>query len=222
VLQGATFEPFAKALGLTTDEPALPRPIAESGTIRRLGAEVVEYPVGAEDAIAGARVRELGLPREALLNVIVRAGEAIPPRGSTKIESGDRLHVLLRQEVSRDFPALIERWQKGPLIGEPERTPDVRGTSVIFSTQPWDAAADGHPGDPRSVGGAPIVRHLRTRRDTPGALVVLADGRYAVSGPVAASGAASQSQRYARRRLGLAESDGERSWWQEVIGALAR
>ena len=45
VLQGSTFEPLAKALGLTTDEPALPRPIAESGTIRRLGAEVVEFPV---------------------------------------------------------------------------------------------------------------------------------------------------------------------------------
>jgi len=222
VLQGATFEPLAKALGLTTDEPALPRPIAESGTIRRLGAEVVEYPVGAEDAVAGARVRELGLPREALLNVIVREGEAIPPRGSTKIEAGDRLHVLLRQEVSRDFPALIERWQHGPLIGEPERTPDVRGTSVIFSAQPWDAATDGHPGDPKSVSGAEIVRHLRTRRDTPGALLVLADGRYAVSGPVAATGAASQIQRYARRRLGLADSDAERSWWQEVIGALAR
>ena len=31
--------------GMTTDEPALPSPIAETGTIRRLGAEVVEYPV---------------------------------------------------------------------------------------------------------------------------------------------------------------------------------
>ena len=221
LLQGATFEPLAKALGVTTDEPALPRPIAESGTIRRLGAEVVEYPVGADDAIAGRRVRELGLPREALLNVIVRAGEAIPPRGSTKIEAGDRLHVLLRQEVSRDFPELIERWQHGPLVPAPERTPDVRGSSVIFSTQPW-SPSDGHPGDPHSVGGTSVINHLRTRRDTPGALLLLEDGRYAVSGPTAATGAASQVQRYARRRLGLAATDAERSWWQEVIGALAR
>ena len=221
LVQGATFEPLAKALGVTTDEPALPRPIAESGTIRRLGAEIVEYPVGAQDAIAGRRVRELGLPREALLNVIVREGEAIPPRGSTKVEPGDRLHVLLRQEVSRDFPELIERWQHGPLVPEPERTPDVRGTSVIFSTQPW-SAADGHPGDPHAVGGTSVISHLRTRRDTPGALLLLEDGRYAVSGPIAATGAASQVQRYARRRLGLAPTDAERSWWQEVIGALAR
>jgi cell volume regulation protein A len=221
LLQGSTFEPLAKALGLTTHEPALPRPIAESGTIRRLGAEVVEYPVGAGDAIAGVRVRELGLPREALLNVIVREGEAIPPRGSTKIESGDRLHVLLRQEVSRDFPELIERWQHGPLAPEAERTPDVRGSSVIFSTWPW-RDEDGEASDPYSVGGTPVIRHLRTRRDVPGALLLLEDGRYAVTGPIAASGAASQLQRYARRRLGRAVTESERSWWQEVIGALAR
>jgi cell volume regulation protein A len=221
LLQGATFEPLAAALGLTTAEPALPRPIAESGTIRRLGAEVVEYPVGADDAIAGHRVRELDLPREALLNVIVRGDEAIPPRGSTKIEPGDRLHVLLRQEVARDFPELIERWQHGPLAPEPERHPEVRGSSPIFSARPWDDG-DGSPADPRSVDGCPVIRHLRTRRDTPGGLLLLADGRYAVAGPVAATGAAGQIQRYARRRLSLAEEDAERAWWQEVIGALAR
>ena len=73
ILQGSTFEPLAKWLGLTTDEPALPRPIAESGTIRRLGAEVVEFPVAASDAVVGHFVRDLRLPRDALLNVIVRA-----------------------------------------------------------------------------------------------------------------------------------------------------
>ena len=70
--------------------------------------------MAASDAVVGHFVRDLGLPRDALLNVIVRRGEAIPPRGSTQIEAGDRLHVLLRQEVARQFPALMERWQEGP------------------------------------------------------------------------------------------------------------
>src|SRR5262249_42722263 len=34
VLQGSTFETFARRLRLTTNEPALPRPLSESGTIR--------------------------------------------------------------------------------------------------------------------------------------------------------------------------------------------
>src|SRR3954470_11225093 len=45
LLQGSTFEPLARRLGLTTNEPALPRPLAEAGTIRRLGAEILEYPI---------------------------------------------------------------------------------------------------------------------------------------------------------------------------------
>nr|MDQ3934311.1 potassium/proton antiporter [Actinomycetota bacterium] len=94
LLQGTTFEPLANRLGLTTSEPALPSPLAEAGTIRRLGAEVLEYPVDASDAIVGARVRDLGLPREAVVNVIVRGDEAIPPRGATRLRAGDRVHVL--------------------------------------------------------------------------------------------------------------------------------
>ncbi|HKP91183.1 MAG TPA: potassium/proton antiporter, partial [Thermoleophilaceae bacterium] len=108
LLQGGTFEPLAQRLGLTTDEPALPRPLTEAGTIRRLGAEVLEYPVGADDAIAGARVRDLGLPRDAVVNVIVREGQAIPPRGSTRLRAGDRLHLLLRHEAADRTRQLTE------------------------------------------------------------------------------------------------------------------
>jgi len=111
VVQGATFEPLARALRTTTAQPALPRPLTETGTIRALGAEVVEYTVGPHDAIVGRRVRELGLPRQGLVNVIVRDGQAIPPRGSTVVEAGDRLHVLVRQEVARDFVRVTERWR---------------------------------------------------------------------------------------------------------------
>ena len=88
VLQGSTFEMIAQRLGVTTAQPALPRPLIQTGTIRGLGAEVVEFPVREDDAIAGAAVRDLGLPRDALLNVIVRGEEAIPPRGSTRIQAG--------------------------------------------------------------------------------------------------------------------------------------
>jgi cell volume regulation protein A len=67
-----------------------------------------------------------------------------------------------------------------------------------------------------------VVEQLRTRRDAAGALVALADGRYAVSGPLLAIGPAAQLQAVARRRLAGAETPAERAWWREVIGALAR
>src|SRR5215217_5729419 len=115
LLQGMTFERLAELLGVTTSEPAMPLPLAESGTIRRLGAEVVEFHVREDDAIAGLRIRELGLPRDALVNVIVRGDQALPPRGSTRVEPGDRLHVLVRQEVADEVDDLILLWRTGPL-----------------------------------------------------------------------------------------------------------
>jgi cell volume regulation protein A len=221
VVQGLTFEPLARALGATTSEPALPGPLVETGTIRRLGADVVEFPVRPTDAVVGRRVRELGLPRDALLNVIVRGDQALPPRGSTRIEAGDRLHVLLRREVAHRFPELIERWREGPWEPRAARKPALRGGQVIFSSRPWDPK-DGDPAQPEVVAGVRVIEHLRTRRDERGALVALEDGRYAITGARLAIGAPQQIQAYGRRRLRGECPEAEEAWWQEVIGAVAR
>jgi potassium/hydrogen antiporter len=221
LLQGTTVEWLARSLGVTTTEPALPRPLVETGTVRRLGAEIVEYPVGQDDAIAGQLVRELGLPRDALISVIVRGEEALLPRGSTRIEVHDRLHVIVREEVAGEMPDLLERWRLGPVGVPQERRPLLRSGSSVFTARPW-TDADGDAGFPDEVESSPVAERLRTRRDTRGALVVLEDGRFAVTGPLLAIGGPLQLQRYARRRLSREEDAAARAWWQEVIGALAR
>lgn len=221
LLQGTTVEWVARKLGVTTNEPALPRPLVETGTVRRLGAEIVEYPVGPDDAIAGQLVRDLGLPRDALLSVIVRGEEALLPRGSTRIEANDRLHVMVREEVAEDMDDLLERWRVGPVGLPPRREPMLRAGLAVFSTRTW-TEGDGDPGFPKEVDGVPVAEQMRTRRDVRGALVVLVDGRFAVTGPLLAQGGSLQLQRYARRRLASEEDAAARAWWQEVIGALAR
>ncbi len=141
VLQGATLEPLARALGLTTSEPALPRPLADSARAQGLGAEVVEFPIVHEDAIVGFAVRDLGLPRDALVNVIVRGGRAIPPRGSTKLASGDVLHILVRQEAVAQIYPLLDRWRKGPI------RPEIAGDEEVWMTMPVYRARPRDPGD---------------------------------------------------------------------------
>jgi cell volume regulation protein A len=220
IVQGTTFQPFAKWLGVTTTEAALPAPLIESGAIRRLGAEVVQFVVEPGHAAAGRMVRELGLPRDALLNVIIRGNQALPPRGSTRIEPGDHLHVLVRQEAALDFRPLLDRWRDGPVGPLPRPRRALRATAAIFSSRPW-TPEDGDPSRPKRVAKLDVVEQLRTRRDQPGALVVLADGRYAYTGPITAVGSAGQLQDAARRRLRLATTDSEQAWWREVIGALA-
>lgn len=221
LLQGATIEAVARRLGLTTTEPALGDQLIEVGNVRRLGAEVLEFPVRAGDAIAGRLVRELGLPRESLVSVIVRGDEALLPRGSSRLEAEDRLHILLRERVRDEVEALFERWRRGP-IGEPEAVPQlVRGRATIFAVRPWHEA-DGDPGAPASVGQTPVLRRLRTRRGAAGALVQLEDGRFALTGEgVAAVGGARQLFRYCRQRIQRTSDDEARAWWQEAAGALS-
>jgi cell volume regulation protein A len=188
--------------------------------VRQLGGDVVEHVIRAGDAAAGARLRDLGLPRDALVSLVIRGEEALLPRGSTRLEEGDRLLVLVRREVVRELPQLLERWRAGP-VHKPVRPPRTYTGSVpVYTARPWNDA-DGSAAHPREVAGHRVVEHLRTRRDVPGALVILADGRYAVTGPLLMMGPPSQLQAQARRRLARSNDDAEISWWQEVIGACA-
>jgi cell volume regulation protein A len=223
VLQGASFEPLAKRLGVTTREPALPRPLAEAGTIRALGAEVLEFPIAPTDAIAGARVRDLALPREAVVNVIVRDDEAIPPRGSTRLLAGDELHLLVRAEMAGELQSLMRRWRDGPIGPPPRPRPLPRGAATVLSVRPYrEGMVDGDLARPRAVVGEECVAQLRIRRDTPGALMALADGRYAVTGPLIVLGSRRDLTQFATRRLHQLPHDApERLWLQTVIGAMA-
>lgn len=221
VLQGSTFEALARRLGATTaTSPLLTSALTETGTIRQLGADSVEYEVLRDDAIVGMRIRDLELPREAVVNVIVREGQAVPPRGSTRIEAGDRLHVLIRREALPVIRELTERWHSGPIGPRPRPRRIPEGHAPVFHVRPWNPA-DGDPAKVTEVAGRVVVDRLRTRRDVPGALVLLDDGYLAVTGPVLALGRQQLLSQWVRRRARSARNDAERAWWEEVLGALA-
>jgi cell volume regulation protein A len=195
--------------------------IIEVGAIRRLGADTVEYPVKPHYAVVGALVRELDLPRDALVTAIVRGDEVVAPRGSTRIRSGDRLHILVRREVAREVDALQDRWRNGPMQAPPRPRRKLRAGAPIFTVRPWDEdAASGDLEHPDEVLGQAVVAKLRDRRDRAGALVALEDGRYAVTGPLLIAGSRDDVTAYARRRVGTDDAD-ERAWLQTIVGALA-
>jgi cell volume regulation protein A len=220
LVQGASFEPLARRLGLTTDEPALPRRLLESGRIRRMGGDVVSYRLRPGAAAAGHLVRELGLPREALVNVIVRDGTAIPPRGSTELREGDELHVLVRGELREEVEQLTRRWHEGPIGTPPPPRLPPRGAPQVFTVRPGGDIDD--PSAPATIDGIAVASVLRSRRDRPCALVTLADGRYALtSESVVAIGGRHALARWCERRADRSgDNPAERAWWQEAIGAL--
>ncbi|MQA76252.1 MAG: potassium/proton antiporter [Solirubrobacterales bacterium] len=222
LIQGATFEPLARRLGVTSTEPALPRPLIETGIIRRLGGESFVWTIGAGDAAVGRSVKELGLPREALVNLIVREDEAIPPRGSTELQAGDELHIVVRLAALPQVEELTERWRTGPLGRPPLPKLPARGAPQVFSVRPW-LDEDGDPSHPQVLERVAVVAELRARRDGAGALVLLADGRYAVtSSELLAVGGRRALAEWAARRIGRPGLSGQEvAWWQEIAGALA-
>ena len=207
---------------MTTSEAALPTPLIDVGAVRRLGAEVIEFPVLEGHAIVGRRVRETGLPRDALLNVIIRGEQALLPRGSTEIAAGDRLHLLVRQEAAVELRPLLERWQTGPM-GQPARErPATRA-----SPRPVLGASLEPGGRGRRRSGVDRGRRRprpaahAARRRSPARSSLLEDGSYAFTGPVVGIGNRTSVLDGARRQLRLAADDAERTWWRNVIGALA-
>ena len=113
LIQGPTLEPVARVLGLTAGSRGSYEPPLEVAAVDSLGSGLLEFGVAGDSAVAGRHVRDLGLPRDALVAVIVRDGEALPPRGSTRIAEGDRLYVLSRRESRRDVEELFDAWSEG-------------------------------------------------------------------------------------------------------------
>jgi cell volume regulation protein A len=113
LLQGTTFEPLARAFDLTAQAPPLPRRFVEYGGSRAMGVEFMEYPVTDVDAVVGRRVRDLGLPSGSTLAVVVRGEEAVPPAESTRLNAGDTLHLVVREQTVGPMAGLIEHLRAG-------------------------------------------------------------------------------------------------------------
>jgi cell volume regulation protein A len=109
-LQGTTLEWVAKKLDLLVSFTRAEAPLEVTRDWHSLN--LVEFTVAGDHAIAGSAVRELGLPREALVAVLVRGDDAIPPRGTTTIQPGDVLFVLSPHGKGPELEDVFSRWRQ--------------------------------------------------------------------------------------------------------------
>ena len=192
--------------------------------IRRLGAETVEYPVTPRlrrrrrarprprPAARGARQRDRPRRRggrPARVDAHPRRRSAAHPRPPGGRASRSR---PCRSAGARgpDRPAAASAAQAAGHAADLHRPPVRRATRSSASSTTRSSVLD-----------QPVVARLRVRRDQPGALVALEDGRYAVTGPLL-------DRRLPRRRHDLraaprrtAADPEQRAWLQTVVGALA-
>jgi cell volume regulation protein A len=129
VLQGWTLPLVARRLDLET--PSLPSPpvTLEITSLRDVDGDIVEYTVTPESRAANRLVRDLALPANAVVALIARGTEIIPPRGTTRILTGDHVFVVLRAEsrnvVDRVFRSADLRAELPPIDFE------LRGSATV-------------------------------------------------------------------------------------------
>lgn len=99
VVQGATLTPAARWLGL--EQPREPEPpvTLEISSLRHVNGEIVDYAISQDSRAAGRRVKELALPEGAVIALISRGDHVVPPQGSTLIQPGDHVILVLQSGI---------------------------------------------------------------------------------------------------------------------------
>lgn len=64
--------------------------------LRHADVEVVEAVLGDDSLVVGRALRDLNLPEDSIIAVVIRDGKAIFPSGSTVLQAGDEILALTR------------------------------------------------------------------------------------------------------------------------------
>lgn len=92
LIQGPTLPFAARSLGVT--ESAATREVTiESAPLEEIDAALLQFTVTDQSRLAGVEVSELRLPGNAVITLILRAGEIFVPHADTVLRAGD--HLLL-------------------------------------------------------------------------------------------------------------------------------
>ena len=68
--------------------------VASVATLKGIDAEAIEFDVRSDARAAGKEVRELPIPRGAIVGAILRNSQVITPRGRDEIRAGDRVVIF--------------------------------------------------------------------------------------------------------------------------------
>jgi cell volume regulation protein A len=94
LVQSTLLDPVARRLGRLEAGGSDSSVSLELTALRETGQELLGYRVEDGSLAAGQPVRQLALPADSLVVLVVRNKEVISPRGSTSLELNDQVYVL--------------------------------------------------------------------------------------------------------------------------------
>lgn len=176
--QGLTIPAVARRLGLEAPGGALAPVALEITSLKHVDSDIVDYAVDEQSRAAGRQVRALALPEVAVIAMIARGRDVIPPRGTTRIEPGDHVFVVLRPEVrsavDRVFAARDAAEPALPALAE---FPLQGATTAADITEFYGVSLDVDPG--RSLAEI-LVQRCGNRALRPGTSVEVGSVRLTV------------------------------------------
>lgn len=86
----------------------------EISSLKHIEGDIVEYAVDETAWMAGHMVRDLALPETAVVAMIARGQVIVPPRGTTFIQPGDHVFVVLKPSVRPLVDHMFSRRKEGP------------------------------------------------------------------------------------------------------------
>lgn len=100
LVQGWSLAPVAGWLHLRLPTEPAPPVTLEISSLQNVDGSVLDFTVRPESRAAGHLVKDLALPAGAVISLIARDKQIIPPHGGTRIEVGDHVLVVVRSEVA--------------------------------------------------------------------------------------------------------------------------
>jgi potassium/hydrogen antiporter len=98
LVPGATVGWVTRQLGLVSQAPPPPPAMLELTSTHLLHGELVHFYLDPASAAAGATIADLPLPASAVMTLILRGSELIPPKGGTQLLPGDHVYVFCKPE----------------------------------------------------------------------------------------------------------------------------
>ncbi len=129
VVQGMSLAPVARWLGLERPREPEPPVTLEISSLQHINGEVIDYAVGVDSRAAERMVKDLALPEGAVIALVARGNQIIPPQGNTCIQAGDHVILVVRPGIQ-------------PLVNQVfGRNSDVRGSIPTTLEFPLKATA---------------------------------------------------------------------------------
>ena len=98
IIPGGTVAWATRRLGLELREPPAPHAVLAIESRVPLEGELVSFYIDEALVVCGLRLDELDFPEGASVALIVRGNRLVPPKGSTTLDAGDHVYVVVQEE----------------------------------------------------------------------------------------------------------------------------